>query len=424
VSPSLPNWRVAKVVLKRSPIGIVVDLSKLVVPACLLVATILSVSGCTGGQSFQKTFAPDPKLKQPVSVGNPATETPAPAASELPADFPRYPQAKLQSTEQTTDRGTVTTWTTSDPIDFVYKFYQQELTAKQWQIVTQPSDSNPILSAKLERVDVSIAPQTSSDKQQTGVTTYTISIAGGTAVAAPATPTPTPTTENTPTPTPTAAPLPSTKSIAKLPATTAEYLKDLTQIGVLTSTDTAPNHAVTRREYARWLVAAHNRITGIKPTQQVKLATTDTKPVFQDVPITNPDFPSIQGLAEAGLIPSPLSGDATAVLFRPDTPLTREQMILWKVPLDTRQTLPNASLDAVKQTWGFQDAGKVDPKALRAVLADFQNGEQSNIRRAFGYTTLFQPKKNVNLGEVATALWYFGANSEGLSARDAIAIEK
>jgi S-layer homology domain len=419
VSPSLPNWRAAKVVLRRSPIGIVVNLGRLVAPACLLVATILSIGGCTG-QSLQKTFAPDPQLKQPVSVGKPATETPAPVVA-MPADFPRYPQAKLQSTEQTTDRGTVTTWTTSDPIDFVYKFYQQELTAKQWQIVTQPSDSNPILAAKLERVDVSIAPQTTTDKQQTGVTTYTVSLASATA-AAPASPTPT--TETTPTPTPTASPLPSTKPIAKLPASTTEYLKDLTQIGVFTSADTVPNRAVTRREYARWLVAAHNRITGTKTTQQVKLATTDTKPVFQDVPITNPDFPSIQGLAEAGLIPSPLSGDATAVLFRPDAPLTREQMILWKVPLDTRQTLPNASVDAVKQTWGFQDAGKVDPKALRAVLADFQNGEQSNIRRAFGYTTLFQPKKTVNLGEVATALWYFGANSEGLSARDAIAIEK
>jgi S-layer homology domain len=421
VSPSLPNWRVAKVVLKRSPIGIAVDLSKLVAPTCLLIATILSVSGCTGGQSLQKTFAPDPKLKQPVSVGNPAVADPVAA---IPADFPRYPQAKLQSTEQTTDGGTVTTWT-SDPIDFVYKFYQQELTAKQWQIVTQPSDSNPSLTAKLAQTEISISPQTSSDKQQTGVTTYTISLSGATAATPTQTQPPAPApTETNPTPAPTASPLPSTKPIAKLPATITEYLKDLTQIGVLTSADTAPNRPVTRREYARWLVAAHNRITGTKPTQQVKLATTDTKPVFQDVPSTNPDFPSIQGLAEAGLIPSPLSGDATAVLFRPDAPLTREQMILWKVPLDTRQTLPNASVDAVKQTWGFQDAGKVDPKALRAVLADFQNGEQSNIRRAFGYTTLFQPKKTVNLGEVATALWYFGANSEGLSARDAIAIEK
>jgi S-layer homology domain len=415
VSPSLPNWRVAKVVLRRSPIGIVRNLGKLVTPNFLLVALLLLLTGCNGGQSLQKTFAPDPKLKQPV-------ETPT-AAVNLPADFPLYPQAQLQATAQTPEQGTVTTWTTPDPIEFVYKFYQQELTAKQWQIVTPPSDSNPSLTAKLEQTEIAIAPQTSTDNRQTGVTTYTISLAGATAAAPTSTPTPIP-AETTPTPTPTASPLPSTKPIAKLPASTTEYLKDLTQIGVFTSAETAPNRAVTRREYARWLVAAHNRITGTKPTQQVKLATTDTKPVFSDVPTTNPDFPSIQGLAEAGLIPSPLSGDATAVLFRPDAPLTREQMILWKVPLDTRQTLPNASLDAVKQTWGFQDAGKVDPKALRAVLADFQNGEQSNIRRAFGYTTLFQPKKTVNLGEVATALWYFGANSDGLSAREAIAIEK
>jgi hypothetical protein len=166
------------------------------------------------------------------------------------------------------------------------------------------------------------------------------------------------------------------------------------------------------------LIAAYNKIESSKPTQQIRLAAADAKPAFQDVPTTHPDFPSIQGLAEAGIIPSPLSGDATSVRFQPDLPLTREQLILWKVPLDSRQPLPAASLDAVKQTWGFQDAGKVEPKALRAVLADFQNGEQSNIRRVFGYTTLFQPKKTVNLGEVAATIWYFGANSEGLSAAD------
>lgn len=380
---------------------------------CLAVISIVLVSGCNGEKSLQNTLAPDPKL-------NPAggTETSTAASNNsLPADFPLYPQAKLQSTETQT-QGTVATWTTPDPIGLVYTFYQKELAAKQWQIVTAPSDSNPQIVANQQQLSVTIAAQPRSEQQQTGVTTYTISWQG----AATPEPTPTPTT-STPaitSPTPTVSPLPSTKPISKLPTTTAEYLKDLTQIGVLTSADTSPNRAVTRREYARWLVAAHNRITGTKPTQQLKLATTDTKPIFQDVPSTNPDFPSIQGLAEAGLIPSSLSGDAISVLFRPNALLTREQLILWKVPLDTRQPLPPASLDAVKQTWGFQDAGKVDPRALRAVLADFQNGEQANIRRVFGYTTLFQPKKTVNLGEVATALWYFGANSEGLSAHDAI----
>ncbi len=401
--PSQTNW--------LAQIGIdIIYPGKSLVLRCLAVITLISISSCGGGKSLQNNLAPDPKLQDPAAVSTKPSDTDTKSATALPADFPLYAQAQLQSTTEPKEGGTVTTWTTPDSIDPVYKFYQQELPSKQWEIITQPSDSSPQLVAKQQQTTVTIAPQINTDTQQLGLTTYTISLLAATPTSSPA---PTPAAS---TPTPAA----SNKPSSSIPSTTADYLTDLTKIGVLTSKDTAPNRVVTRREYARWLVSAHNKITGTKPTQQIKLAATNTKPIFQDVPSTNPDFPSIQGLAEAGLIPSPLSGDATSVLFRPDTPLTREQMILWKIPLDTRQPLPAASLDAVKQTWGFQDAGKIDPKALRAVLADFQNGEQSNIRRVFGYTTLFQPKKTVNLGEVAIAIWYFGANSEGLSARDAV----
>ncbi|MFN9943920.1 MAG: S-layer homology domain-containing protein, partial [bacterium] len=165
----------------------------------------------------------------------------------------------------------------------------------------------------------------------------------------------------------------------------------------------APDKIITRREFARWLVTANNVMYANNPAKKIRLSSTNTQPVFRDVLPKDPDFPTIQGLAEAGLIPSILSGNATEVLFRPDAPLTRENLLMWKVPLDTRQALPNANLEAVKQTWGFQDTEKIDPKALRAILADFQNAEQSNIRRVFGYTTLFQPKKAVTRGEAAAA---------------------
>lgn len=238
--------------------------------------------------------------------------------------------------------------------------------------------------------------------------------------ALPPTPTPAETPPSTPSPDPAPSSSPSPRIKTNLPATDKDYIADLNKIGVFSSADIAPNRSVTRREYVRWLVAAYNRINSTKPTQQIRLATAEAKPAFQDIPTTHPDFTSIQGLAEAGMISSPLSGDATSVLFRPDAPLTREQLISWKLPLDSRQPLPTASLEAVKQTWGFQDAAKIEPKALRAVLADFQSGEQSNIRRVFGYTTLFQPKKTVSLGEVAATIWYFGNSNEGLSARDAV----
>ena len=73
-------------------------------------------------------------------------------------------------------------------------------------------------------------------------------------------------------------------------------------------------------------------------------------------------------------------------------------MILWKVPLDTRQVLPTANIEGVKEKWGFQDASGIDSQASRG-LADFNNGDLANIRRVFGFTTLFQPKKSVTGAE-------------------------
>ena len=221
--------------------------------------------------------------------------------------------------------------------------------------------------------------------------------------------------------------------LTKAPKQLQQYVSDLAQLGVLTPAGSnskasqakegtlfEPNSVITRRDYVRWLVAANNRLYAAQPAKQIRLSTDAAQPAFQDVPRNDPDFPAIQGLAEAGLIPSPLTGDSTTVTFRPDAPLTREALILWKVPADTRQALPTASLDAIKQTWGFQDAARIDPKAMRAVLADFQNGDLANLRRAFGYTTLLQPKKAVTRAEAAAALWYFGFQGDGQSAQDAL----
>ncbi|MEB3357439.1 MAG: S-layer homology domain-containing protein [Synechococcales bacterium] len=199
------------------------------------------------------------------------------------------------------------------------------------------------------------------------------------------------------------------------------YLQDLAQLGVLTAADGdrpqfQPNEVVTRRDFARWLFEANNAVYGDRPSRRIRPATEAVQPAFQDVSTSDPDFDVIQGLAEAGLIPSPLSGASTTLTFRPDAPLTREELLLWKVPLDLRQSLPTATVEAVQQTWGFQDAARIDPKALQAVLADYQNADQANIRRAFGYTTLFQPKKAVTRAEAAATLWFFGYQGDGISA--------
>lgn len=218
-----------------------------------------------------------------------------------------------------------------------------------------------------------------------------------------------------------AGPSPS-PDLADIPEDLQPYVQDWLALDLKTtapgSPSWLPNQGISRGAYAQWLLATNNRFYNDQPQKRIRPGQASAKPAFQDVPPSHPQYGAIQGLAEAGIIPSSLSGSSTTLTFRPDAPLTRETLVLWKVPLDTRTVFPGASIEAVKTAWGFQDAATVDPLALRAVLADHQAGEFANILRAFGYTTLFQPKKAVTQAEAIATLWRFGGPTEGISARD------
>ncbi len=429
--------------------------------ACLL-GLLASCANIPTGKELERSLAADPNLKDNSTVfGGSSQKTPqAQTLAQLPADFPgeipRYPGAKLQNIEPLTGsaaQGKLTSWLSSDPINAIQRFYQRAFESGNWQIISKPeTDAGGTLVARRNNVQVTVsipsgatpsstpssAPRTSSSS-----TTFDIQyILNSTPTASQpsnqpdlASPTVEPTVTQQPDVASPAQPGDFT-DLDKVPQQLRQQIQDLAALGVLTvnspgnksnpnATDPKfeSNKTITRREFARWLVAANNQIYANRPGQQIRLASDTSQPAFKDVPRSDPDFQSIQALAEAGLIPNPLTGDTTALLFRPDAPLTRETLLLWKLPLDTRQALPTASLDSVKQTWGFQDAAKIEPKALRAVLADYQNGEQSNIRRVFGYTTLFQPKKPVTRGEAAAALWYFGSQGEGISAQEALKLK-
>ncbi|MFQ4136069.1 S-layer homology domain-containing protein [Nodosilinea sp. PGN35] len=222
----------------------------------------------------------------------------------------------------------------------------------------------------------------------------------------------------------------TTARLAEVPEDLRPYVRNWLALGLVepaagqaadggaAASDFQPNQPITRGEFAHWLLTANNAFYRDVPAKRMRPATAGTAPAFQDVPASHPYFAAIQGLAEAGIIPSAKTGNATAVTFRPDAPLTRETLVLWKVPLDLRAPLPTASAEAVTTAWGFQDTAQVEPLALRAVLADHQNGDFANIRRAFGYTTLFQPQKGVTQAEAAAALWRFGNQTEGISAEE------
>jgi len=185
----------------------------------------------------------------------------------------------------------------------------------------------------------------------------------------------------------------------------------------------APNETITRGEYARWLIDANNRYYADNPGKKIYVPAKTSQPAFKDVQSNHPNFAAIQSLAEAGLIPSRLTEDSTKLLFKPNAPLTREDLVTWKVPLDTRQSLPKASIEAIEESWGFSDAAKINSSAVQALYADFQNGDLANIRRVFGYTTLFQPKKPVTRAEAAASLWYFGFQGDGITAKEVLESE-
>lgn len=214
-----------------------------------------------------------------------------------------------------------------------------------------------------------------------------------------------------------------------IPDDLQSYIRDLQALDVVNLTNSTAtantespqeaspfNQIITRREYARWLFNGYNVIYADQPGERLRLGNPNDEPAFKDVSSANPDFAVIQGLAEAGIIPSAFTGNSTAINFRPDAPLTREDLILWKVPLDTQSALPSTTPEAVKEAWGFQDAASIAPLALQAIAADYQLGDFSNFRRAFGYTTLFRPDKPVTRAEAAAVLWRFGTQTEGRTA--------
>ncbi|NJR61560.1 MAG: S-layer homology domain-containing protein [Cyanobacteria bacterium CRU_2_1] len=437
-----------------------------------LCAMLPACASSPWAQGLQRSLAPDPRLgTNPVTFGNPSAEpsvspglSPTPSSLPLgfPAEIPRYPNAELLSVKQPdqsspdlsgSEASTQTRWMTADSGQNIEQFYRQQFQTEGWQVSPSgnATDSSGTITAQRNDLQVTVAVAPSGTISETGETEFTIDYRFSDSLTVSQSPVPSPNTDRAPQPgdpdfvgpvpleegaidsSPSSAPSQAFSDLSQASAQLQPYITDLATLGALplkaddsasTGGEFKPNAAITRREYARWLVTANNLIYATQPTRQIRLETTTDQAAFQDVPTSDPDFGVIQGLANAGLIPSPLSGNSTVVTFRPDAPLTREDLILWKEPLDLRRALPTASIDAVQQTWGFQDAAQIDPNALRAVLADFQNGDLSNIRRAFGYTTLFQPKKSVTRAEAAAVLWHFGSQGDGLTAKDALQIEQ
>lgn len=175
--------------------------------------------------------------------------------------------------------------------------------------------------------------------------------------------------------------------------------------------DVKPGDLCTRREYARWLVSAsgtlsRSTMSKVYPAMYIENV---TDLAFDDITPEDPDFSSIQGLAEAGLISSKLSHrdllneEPGPFFFSPESPLSRQDLVSWKMALEKRQ-LPEANKKILYQLSGFIDIDKINPDAWPALVADLSAGEQGIIALAFGCTRLFQPDKPVTNAQAAVAL--------------------
>ncbi|MEM9539905.1 MAG: S-layer homology domain-containing protein [Cyanobacteria bacterium P01_E01_bin.42] len=397
----------------------------------------MSVSGgltaCSGNTVSQSWFAPDPQLQDNSAALEPSP-SPSPATrsipqeikdNRLPPNFPEtipiYQQAKLvESQYRVGEIKGETRWQTEADRETVSEFYRQELENRNWAIDTAESN-NDLAIASLEdlQIKLSILPESEDSSGTIFLIEYEVESPGSeiTETTAEAE-----TTGTKPAIVPEREKVEISANLERVSPQVRGYIEDLAALGILPE-NFDPDRAITRREYSRWLFEAHNQLYRDRPTKQIRPVASASQPAFGDVKEGDRDFAIIQGLAEAGIIPSRLNQDTEALLFQPDAPLTRETLILWKVPLDIRKGLPTASIEAVQKTWGFQDTEKIDPKVLKALFSDFENGENANILRAFGYTTLLQPKKSVTNAEAAASLWYFGYQGEGISAREILVLE-
>ncbi|EOA12955.1 hypothetical protein CARUB_v10025937mg [Capsella rubella] len=175
--------------------------------------------------------------------------------------------------------------------------------------------------------------------------------------------------------------------------------------------DALPYDLCTRREFARWVVSASNALSRnsaskVYPAMYIENV---TELAFDDIKPEDPDFPFIQGLAEAGLISSNLSNqnmpstESSQFTFSPESPLTRQDLVSWKMALEFRQ-LPEADSKKLYQLSGFLDIDQINPEAWPALLADLSAGEHGITALAFGRTRLFQPSKAVTKAQTAVSL--------------------
>lgn len=220
----------------------------------------------------------------------------------------------------------------------------------------------------------------------------------------------------TPTPTDPADPVSPLSSLASsrfedladLDPLAQAAIQDLEQLGVLDSIEGSrfePERSIRRGEFAQWLLLANNAIHRGDPERQIRLNSGQNRPIFLDVPEDHPQFRFIQALGAAGLIEADAQQE-----FRPQSLLSRSELIRLKLPVVLPPGPLSGSRQDLEREWGFRDAEQIPQAAVAAIVADGQ-AEHSTILHTFGVIRTFHPLDPVSRAEAALALSVMGDRS-------------
>ncbi|XVF03468.1 hypothetical protein REPUB_Repub04eG0263800 [Reevesia pubescens] len=177
--------------------------------------------------------------------------------------------------------------------------------------------------------------------------------------------------------------------------------------------DVRADELCTRREYARWLVRMSSlleRNPKHRIVPSIALSGSETA-AYDDVGSDDPDFESIQALAEAGIIPSKLSGKITGsdaskgqgVNFSPDRFISRQDLINWKALVEydfepgVMEQISSTKID-------YMDLKEISPDSSPGLFIDMLGGEKSILRKVFGQSKRFQSNKPSSKAQAAVAL--------------------
>ena len=185
-----------------------------------------------------------------------------------------------------------------------------------------------------------------------------------------------------------------------------EDIANLNKLGVFEGnrSEFKPYETLTRGEYVAWLFKANNAIR--READHIRLDPT-FDPGYEDLKEDHPAYKYVQAFANAGFA---VGYDNNT--FKPDQPITREEMIAIKVGLDGNEVYE--PLKNIKGYLKFTDADQISPKYTGYIYHD-QFGKK-NIGRAFGSVKNFKPQQAVKRHEAAATL----SKVKGATAENAV----